>query len=174
VKDLDIIRDVIRVVMLSGVVELGEERLVLIEAVLIGVGDVGVQISIKELGVTVVVEATTAILLCGLAPVLPNTVQITAELRLASTVVTSGGVKAGVKTMNRGVAVEVSDTLVDVVDLQANGGTSRGMLTVGVVGAKGTLQKCTIDTFVLTARDIGLVAAALASATKLGLATVKR
>jgi len=125
VEDLDIIRNREQV-RRSGriIVELSEERLVNIEAILIRIRNVWVQVSVEEFGVTIVIETTTTILLSRLATVLPITVKIAAEFRLASTVGSRRRIKARIKTMDRGVAVKVSDTLVDVVELQADRGRS--------------------------------------------------
>jgi len=125
VEDLDIIRNREQV-RRSGriIVELSEERLVNIEAILIRIRNEWVQISVEEFGVTIVIETTTTILLSRLATVLPITVKIAAEFRLASTVGSRRRIKARIKTMDRGVAVKVSDTLVDVVELQADRGRS--------------------------------------------------
>lgn len=77
--------------------------------------------------------------------------------------------------MDRSVASVVSDTLVLArVDGKASGGGGRGEATVGVVGTKSTLEESAINALVLTAGDVRLVVAVLASATQLGLATVER
>jgi len=120
VEDLDIIRNREQVRRSRIIVELSEERLVNIETVFIRIRNVWVQVSVEQFGVTIVIETTTTILLSRLATVLPVTVKIAAEFRLASTVGSRRRIKARVKTMDRGVAVEVSDTLVDVVELQAD------------------------------------------------------
>jgi len=172
-QNLDIVVDMFDVFRWLRVGESSEEILVLVEAILIGVGDVGNKVSISVLRVTIIVEAATAVLLGRFATVGPVIVEITAELRLAGTVSTIGGIETGIEVVDTGVAIPVSSTLIDSrVDRDASRSRSGGMATVSVVRAKGTLEDSAVNALVLTAGDVGLVDAAGALTLQEGLATV--
>jgi hypothetical protein len=174
-EDLDIVVDVIGVAARLGIRERSESILVLVEAVLIGVADVGDEVGVSVLRVTIVVETTTAVLLSRLATVRPVVVEVTAELGLAGTVVAIRRIKAGVQVVDGGIAVEVSDTLVlSGVEGQASGGRGSSPATVGVVRTEGTLEDGAVNALVLTARDVSLVRAGVARTSKGSLATVAR
>jgi len=149
--------------------------LVLVEAILIRIWNIGDKVGIRNEGVTVKVKATSTILLSRLTTVLPVTIKITAELRLARTVITGGGIKTRVKAMDGGVTVVVSDTLIKgFIVFQASRSRCRGVDRVGIVGKESTLENGTINTFVLAARDISLVVASVATISNFSLATVQR
>jgi len=176
-KDLNVVRDgaQVRVRLGSTSVKLNEELLVIIEAVLVGVRYIRDEVRIGRLRVTVVIEATTTVLLSRLATVRPIAVEIAAELRLASTVATIRGIKARIEAMDGGITDVVSDTLVGTHDrLETSGSRGSSPATVGVVSSESTLQKSAINAFVLTAGDISLVVAGVAGTTHHGLATVQR
>jgi len=175
VQDLDVVNNVTQVGGGSRVGESSKRLLVLVKAVLIRVGNVGNEVSISVGGVTVVVEATTAILLGRFATVRPIIVKIAAELRLASTVITIGRIKARVEVMDSSVAIPVSHTLIDGgINRQARRRRRGSPAAVGVVGTKSTLEKGAINALILTAGNIGLVGAARARTIELSLATVTR
>jgi len=151
-----------------------EFSLVLVEAVLIGVRNIGNKVGIKVGGVTIVVKATTTILLGRFATVRPIIVKIAAKLRLAGTVGTVRGVKARVEPVNRGIAVIVSKELAVLIDGQASRSRSRGMTAVGIVSTKGSFKESAVNALVLTARYISLESTSGATSAKLSLATVQR
>lgn len=151
-----------------------EVFLVVIEAVLVGVGDVRNHEGVEKGGVAIEVKTTSAILLGRLTAVFPVTIKIAAKLRLASTVLSVGRIEAGVETMNRGVANEIGDTLIQArAGLDTSGGGGRGEATVGVVGAQSALQKGAVNALVLTTRDVGLVVARRAWSAQISLTTVE-
>jgi len=165
----------------SGNVEGYEVTLVLPEAATVRIGDVRNKERVSVELITIVVIATATILLSRLATVGPVLVEITAELRLAGTVVTIRRIEAGVQVVDRGVAVVVSDTAGHggIVGQALRG--RRRSTTIAENGAgvlvadtESTLEEGAINALVLTATNISLEVARIASSIELGLATVDR
>jgi len=175
-EDLDVVSDGVEEDRGVGLREGGEGSLVLVEAVLIGVGDVRDEVSVGVGRVTVVVETTTTVLLGRLATVAPVAVEIAAELRLASTVVTIRGIETGVEVVDGSVAVPLSEAVLEGgVHGEASRGRGSSPTTVGVVRAEGTLEEGAVNAFVLAAGDVSIVVARRADSARtrdLSLATV--
>jgi len=155
--------------------------LVLPEAAAIRIGDVRNQERVSVELITIVVIATTTVLLSRLATVGPVLVEITAELRLAGTVVTIRRIEARVQVVDRGVTVVIGDTAGHggIVGQALRGrrrSTTIAENSTGVLVAdtKSTLKEGAINAFVLTAANISLEVARIASAIELSLATVDR